>query len=99
MVEILEKENETILEDKINIEVKNKDINMQTLIENLNTRIDYSDFLVLILKVKYKTDYSNLNMYGLKGLDYIKNAVSICETKIVDYDFNEDIIKKIKQNM
>lgn len=99
-MEILEKESKMILENKqYELENKTKDINMQTLIKNLNTRIDYSNFLVLILKVKYNTDFSNLNMYGLKGLDYIKSAVNICETKIVDYDFNEDIIKKIKQNL
>lgn len=87
MIDIIEKENEEKLE---NIG--------DTLLQKLNLENSYNDFLVLILNVKYKHDFANLDMYGLKGIDYIKNAVSFCEYKIIDYDLNDDIIKFIKQN-
>lgn len=93
MIEVLEKENDL----DISLSAKNESIG-ETLLERLKVENSYNDFLVLILNVKYKHDFTNFNMFGLKGLDYIKSAVSLCEYKIVDYNLDEDILKAIKQN-
>lgn len=101
-MEILEKEleildNKAILGEK---EEKKLNLSCQNLLENLKLEDnDYSNFLVLILRVKYKNDFTNLNMFGLNALDYINNAVNFCETKVVDYKLEDDIIKTIKANL
>ncbi|MBE5745740.1 MAG: hypothetical protein E7359_00420 [Clostridiales bacterium] len=95
MIELLEKEIEEKSENLFNLKEKNIG---ETLLQQIKLENSYNDFLVLILKVKYNLDFSNLNMFGLKGIDYIKSAVSICETKVVDYNLEDDVLKIIKQN-
>jgi len=83
-------------------EIENqKDLKTQNLTQTLllNLKDDYADFLVLILKPVVKTDYSKLNMFGIKGIDYIKNAVLDYEIKEVNYNLEDDIIKVIKNNL
>ena len=93
-MEILEIEKE--LENKY-LNVENKSNLAQTLLSDLKD--DYTDFLVLILKPNYKTDYCNLDMFGIKGIDYILNSVQDFEVKQKDYNINDDVIKVIKENL
>ena len=93
-MEILEIEKE--LENKY-LNVENKSNLAQTLLSDLKD--DYTDFLVLILKPNYKTDYCNLDMFGIKGIDYILNAVQDFEVKQIDYNINDDVIKITKENL
>ena len=99
MIELLEKENEIEKNEfKDLINTKNENIG-DTLLQKLNLENDYNDFLVLILKVKYSQDYASLNMFGLNAIDYITSSVNMCETKIVEYNLEDDIIKVIKRNL
>jgi NDP-sugar pyrophosphorylase family protein len=101
-MEILEKEFEFEKDSKIDTKLEEEKLNLscQNLLDNLKLEDnDYSDFLVLILRVNYKNDFTRLNMYGLNALDYILNAVNFCETKVVDYKLEDDIIKTIKANL
>ena len=93
MIEVLDKEIEKEVKEKPEI-----NFNVNTLLNSIG-KIDYSDFLVLILKVNYKTDYSSLNMFGKSGLEYILSACKDLETKIINYNQEDDIIKEIKQNV
>lgn len=93
-MEILELEKE--IENKYKLE-ENKENLVGTLLQNLKD--DYTDFLVMILKPKYKTDYYNLEMFGIKGIDYILNAVQDFEIKQVELNLDDDVIKVIKQNL
>lgn len=95
MIEVIEKEVDEKVENLNNLKQQNIG---ETLLQKIQLENSYNDFLVLILNVKYKHNFSNLNMFGLKGIDYIKSAVSVCETKVVDYNLNDDILKIIKQN-
>lgn len=101
-MEILEKELMQKEENFVDTKIEEQKLNLscQNLLENLKLEDnDYTDFLVLILRVKYKNDFTNLNMFGLNALDYINNAVNFCETKVVDYKLEDDIIKTIKANL
>lgn len=93
-MEILEIEKS--IEEKYGNEIKSENLAKSLL---LNLKDDYTDFLVLILKPNYSVDYSNLEMYGIKGIDYIINAVQDFEIKKVDYNLEDDVIYTIKQNM
>lgn len=93
-MEILEIEKS--IEEKYGNEIKNENL-AKSLLSNLKD--DYTDFLVLILKPNYSVDYSNLEMYGVKGIDYIINAVQDFEIKKVDYNLEDDVIYTIKQNL
>jgi len=97
MIEIIEKETDQILKNVLK-ETKRENVG-EKLLKKLNMENDYNNFLVLILKVKYSEDFNNVNLFGLKSLDYIKSSVDFCETKIVDYNLEDDIIKTIKQNI
>ena len=98
-MEILEKEIEQInILDSLNKSDKIDNIG-DTLLQKLNMENDYNDFLVLILKVKYAYDFNNLDMFGLKSLDYVNSSVNFCKTKIVEYNLDDDIIKVVKQNL
>lgn len=100
MIEIIEKDNEILNNKVFETLNSNKSESVgQALLNKLNMENDYSDFLVLVLKVKYSQDFTKLDMFGLTGLDYILNSVNFCETKIVEYNLEEDIIKTIKNNL
>lgn len=60
---------------------------------------EYVNFLVLILRPKYETQFDILDMFGKTGLEYVKNATSEFETKVIDYDLQDDILKVIKNNL
>lgn len=87
MIEILEK-NE-----------KKSEIDLQSLLNEKSLDRKKDDFLVLILKTTYKIDFYNQKMFGLCSIDYILGAVNGYETKIVDFDKNQDVIDVIKQNL
>jgi len=99
MIEILEKENKTQKSEFENLFDSKSESIGETLLKKLNLENDYNDFLVLILKIKYSRDFSTLDMYGLNAIDYITSSVNMCETKIVEYSLEDDIIKVIKQNL
>lgn len=91
-----------ILEIEKSIEEKyGKEIESENLAKSLlsNLKDDYTDFLVLLLKPNYSVDYSNLEMCGIKGIDYITSAVQDYEIKKVDYNLEDDVIYTIKQNL
>ncbi len=69
------------------------------ILGELSLEEDYNNILVLILKPSYEKDYSSLEMFAVKGIDYIKNACVNFETKIVDIDSKDDIINVIKHNL
>lgn len=96
---------ETMIEKDINLfeelfvkKEQEKEILNKTVLENILEN-EYSNFLVLILKPNYKFDYSQLDMFGKKGMEYILDALENFETKIVDYDQSEDVLKVIKRNL
>ncbi|MGN1222672.1 MAG: hypothetical protein ACI4T1_00885 [Christensenellales bacterium] len=91
MIEILEQESEKMTDIT--------DENITQLLKNINKTSEYDDFLVLILKMKYKTDFSKREMFGISGFDYILNACENLNVKVIDYDGQDDIIKIIKQNL
>lgn len=75
------------------------DNTVNKILSELSLEEDYKNILVLILKPNYEIDYSNFEMFGIKGIDYVKSACKMFETKIVDYDMKDDVIDVIKQNI
>lgn len=85
--------------DILEKEEKKYDFDFQNLfsVEKLNS--DKEDFLVLILKTTYKINFYSQKMFGLCGIDYILGAVNGYETKIVQFNKDQDVIDVIKQNL
>ncbi len=71
----------------------------QSLLEGISLEDDYKNILVLILRPNYSVDYSNIEMFSIRGIDYIINACTNFETKVVDFDLKDDVIEVIKQNV
>lgn len=79
----------------------------QTKEQNLASKIlgelsleeDYKNVLVLVLRPNYSFDFSSLEMFSIKGIDYVLSACSVFQTKVVDFDVKNDIIETIKQNL
>ena len=69
------------------------------ILSELSLEEDYKNVLALILKPNYALDYSNFEMFGIKGIDFVLSACNMFETKIIDYDMKDDVIDVIKQNV
>lgn len=93
MIDLLEK----TFEEKY-VKPKEPDL-AKSLLEGLCVENDYENILVLILRPNYAVDYSNKEMFSVKGLEYIKSACINFETKVVDFDLKDDIIEVIKKNV
>ncbi len=89
---------ETDFEKKYMIGKEKQDV-AKSLLESLSLEEDYSNVLVLVLRPNYAVDFSNFDMYSIKGLDYVLSSCSKFETKVVDFDLKDDVIDVIKQNL
>lgn len=88
MIDILEKNENEIKQENL----------LDTLLKKSNSKTNYEDFSVLILNNENEQNFSEKEMFGVTGLNYIKNAVNVCDYKVVNFN-NEDVIKVIKTNM